>query len=109
MRQPQNRTRRDRKHWQTLVEQWRSSGANAKEFARTHGLSATSLYYWSSVLSRAAPAPLPKLLPVRMAAQIARSSELELWVGAAHVRFDEGTSPAYVGALARVLLEATAR
>jgi transposase-like protein len=109
MRKPEKRVRRDRKQWQTLVEEWRSSGANAKEFARTHGLSTTSLYYWSSVLSRAAPAPMPKLLPVRVAAQVARSSELELWVGPARVRFDEGTSPAYVGALARALLEANAR
>jgi transposase-like protein len=109
MKKPEKRTRRDRKQWQALVDEWRSSGANAKEFARRHGLSATSLYYWSSVLSRAARAAMPKLLPVRVAAQIARSSELELWVGPARVRFDEATSPTYVGALARALLEATTR
>jgi hypothetical protein len=107
MKKPENRTRRDRKQWQALVDEWRAGGAKAKEFARSRGLSATSLYYWSSVLSRGAP--MPKLLPVRMAPQIARSSELELWVGPARVRFDEGTSPAYVGALARALLEASAR
>jgi len=30
--------------------QWRSSGAKAPEFARLHGLKASNLYYWSSVL-----------------------------------------------------------
>jgi hypothetical protein len=109
MKKSEKRARRDRGQWQALVDEWRSSGANAKEFARTRGLSTTSLYYWSSVLSRAVLAPTPKLLPVRLAPQIARSSELELCVGPARVRFDEETSPTYVGALARALLEATAR
>lgn len=102
--------RRDREQWRSLVEEWRRSGATAKEFANSRGLSATSLYYWSSVLARATRAPAAKLLPVRVAPSVAQcAAELELAIGPARVRFDEGTSPAYVAALVRALLEASTR
>lgn len=108
MKKTDKRTRRSRAQWQALVEEWRGSGVKANEFALSRGLSTTSLYYWSSVLARAAP-PTPKLLPVRVAPQLARSFDLELAVGPARVRFEQGTAPAYVGALARALLEAASR
>jgi hypothetical protein len=109
MKKAGKHTRRNREQWQALVEEWRGSGVKANEFALSRGLSTTSLYYWSSLLARTAQAPTPKLLPVRVAPQAARSFDLELAVGPARVRFEEGTAPAYVGALARALLEATSR
>ena len=112
MKKSEKCTRLDREQWRTLVSEWRSSGTKAQEFARTRGLKPANLYYWSSVLARAAepaPAPMPKLLPVRVTSQTPRSPAVELAVGPTRVRFEEGTSPSYVAALARALLEATSR
>jgi hypothetical protein len=110
MKKSEKRTRLDREQWRTLVSEWRSSGTKAQEFARTRGLKPANLYYWSSVLARAAePAPVPKLLPVRVTPQVSRSPAVELAVGPTRIRFEAGTSPSYVAALARALLEATTR
>jgi hypothetical protein len=89
-----------------LVDEWRASGKPMKEFAGERELSANCLSYWSSTLQREPRrAPAPRLLPVRVSA----SSEvvapgLELVVGPLRLRFEGGSSPAYVAAVARALL-----
>lgn len=77
-----------------------------KDFARERGVSANSLSYWSSTLKREPrKPPMPKLLPVRVApAMDVTSPGLELSVGPLRLRFDGGTSPAYIAAVARALL-----
>ncbi len=76
-----------------------------KDFARQRGISANSLSYWSSTLRREPRTVTPKLLPVRVSpvAEMAAPG-LELLVGPLQLRFDGGTSPAYVAAVARALL-----
>jgi hypothetical protein len=107
MKKSEKRERRSREQWRCLVEAWRGSGTPAKEFARSQGLSTTSLYYWSSVLTRGSAASVPKLLPVRVATSVVRSSSLELAVGPLRLRFEDSASPRYVASLARALLEAS--
>jgi transposase len=43
---------RGAEHWAQLVAQWRQSGLTASAFAHKHGVSRTSLYWWSSELKR---------------------------------------------------------
>jgi hypothetical protein len=108
MRKSKRAQRRSRDEWRVLVGEWKVSGAPAREFADRRGLSASSLLYWSSVLRREAPArPLPKLLPVRVTPAVdAPERALELVVGPLRVRFEGGTTPAYVAAVARALMDA---
>ncbi len=39
-------------HWRTVVREQESSGRTVKEFARSRGLSAATLYWWRSALGR---------------------------------------------------------
>lgn len=63
--------------WQKRVEQWKSSGMSAAEFAERHGWRARQLYWWSwklgtssSTSRRGEPAPTlpkePRFLPVHV-------------------------------------------
>jgi len=106
MKKIEERVRRDREQWSALVAEWRASGVQGREFARLKGLSASSLYYWSSVVGRQLEHRAPRLLPVELATS-ARPVRLELVVGAARIRFEETTSPAYVAELARALTAST--
>jgi hypothetical protein len=90
--------RRDRNEWRALVAEWRASGAQASEFARRRGLKVANLYYWSSVLGREAK-PAARLVPVQLAPSTLRTAELELVVGAARIRFQEGARPTYIAAV----------
>jgi len=45
-------TKKTEARWRALVREQESSGESVKEFARTRGLSAASLYWWRSVLGR---------------------------------------------------------
>jgi transposase-like protein len=97
--------RRGREEWRGLVHEWRASGMRMKDFARQRGISASSLAYWSSTLGREPRKTAPKLLPVRVspAAEMVAPG-VSLLVGPLQFRFDGGTSPAYVAAVARALL-----
>lgn len=108
MKKPGRRANRGREQWQALVAEWKASGSTAKEFARVHDLSASSLFYWSSTLQREAPPTreAARLVPVRVTAPVhASRAELEFAVGLLRVRFDSGAPPRYVAALAQALLE----
>ena len=79
-----------------------------KEFAGERELSANCLSYWSSTLGREPrKTPSARLLPVRVSpnAEVA-SPGLELVVGPLRLRFESGSSPSYVAAVARALLTA---
>ena len=45
-------TRKTEIRWRVLVREQESSGMSAKEFARSRGLSAATLYWWRSELGR---------------------------------------------------------
>jgi len=109
MKKTEKRGRRSREAWRNLVSQWRSSGAKAPEFARLHGLKASNLYYWSSVLGREEAKPSARLVPVQLASREVPSMATELAVGGVRVRFEDLPPPSYVAALSRALLEASAR
>jgi hypothetical protein len=106
MKKSEGRPRRDRAQWSALLSEWRASGVTGREFARLKGLKVANLYYWSSTLGRQVDQPerqAPKLLPVELTTNMARPARLELLVGAARIRFEEGASPAYVAELVRAL------
>jgi hypothetical protein len=108
MKKGARRAGRDRDSWRALVADWRASGERAADFARRRGLKVASLYYWSSVLGRENE-PAARLVPVHLAPSVAPTViACELVVGRTRVRFQEGTSPSYVAALARALVEAAA-
>jgi len=108
MRKRERAPRRSRAQWRVLVDEWKASGVPAREFARARDLSTSSLQYWSSMFRRETPPrATPKLLPVRVTnAADVQERALELVVGPVRVRFEGGTSPTYVAAVARSLLDA---
>lgn len=98
---------RSRDEWRSLVQAWKASGTTAKAFSEAQGLNTASLFYWSSVFKREVTnEAAAKLLPVRVSPVDVRRPAMELRVGPTRVRFEGGTSPGYVAALARALLEA---
>ena len=52
--------------WRALVRDQESSGRSVKEFAEARGLSAATLYWWRSALSRRAGSSRPRLAEVRV-------------------------------------------
>ena len=107
MKKSERRPRGTREQWCAIVEAWRSSGCRELS-SHECGLSASSLYYWSSMLPQEqAPA---RLIPVRVTSTTAtHGAEFVLEVGRVRVRFDGDVAPAYVAALAHALLEVSAR
>lgn len=78
-----------------------------KEFAGERELSANCLSYWSSTLKREPRRATPRLLPVRVSTSAeAATPGLELVLGPLRLRFEGGSSPAYIAAVARALLMA---
>jgi hypothetical protein len=98
---------RGREEWRILVQAWKAGGSTARAFSEAQGLNMASLFYWSSMFKREKRSePAAKLLPVRVSPVEVRRPAMELRVGPTRVRFEGGTSPGYVAALARALLEA---
>jgi hypothetical protein len=109
MKKSERAPRRSREQWRGLVAEWKSSGRSARDFAVARDVKVESLQYWSRVLGRDAAARGPKLLPVCVtpaAETVVRS--LELVLGPLRVRFEGGTPPSYVAAVAHALLHAGA-
>jgi hypothetical protein len=77
--------------WPARVEAWRSSGMSAGEFCKGREYSATTLYWWSSQLKRAAARALrgqrmPMARVMRKADKpSAKSSPIVVQVGQARV------------------------
>lgn len=89
---------RGKQFWERLVREV-AAGGSRTAVARRHGVSQTWLGKWCRELGGAPRAAT--LLPVRVVEEHPR--RLELAVGALSVRFEEGTDPEYVAALARAL------
>ena len=88
-----------------LVTRWRMSGESRAAFARRHGVSGWSFWYWCRKLSDTAPAQTatPRFVPVRVTHEAeAPSMEIVLADGA-RVRVREGTSVEWVRAVVMAL------
>jgi len=76
-----------------------------KAFAAERGVSVNCLSYWSSTLQREARLDRStRLLPVKVTPSEEPSPGLLLMVGPLRLRFEGGTSPTYIAAVARALV-----
>lgn len=92
--------RRSRQEWKQIVLEWQRSGLRKAQFARRHGLNATTLGFWCWTLKadlEAAP-PRLQLLPVQTvpvaghagAASDAQRAIIDLTGGALRIEFSLG-------------------
>lgn len=88
--------------WAELVAEL-EAGATPADVARRHRVRETTLRWWRTQL-RHAPA-VPRLLPVLSVPTIA-TRHLEIAVGGAVLRVEQGTDVEYVAALARAMARA---
>ena len=76
-------TEPDRSRWREHVSAWRASGLAAHAFAKTLGVHASTLYYWSQRVSGAAPkrrslpSPAPRLARVERTSVARRDVVIE--------------------------------
>lgn len=100
------RPKRSRAEWTKVVAKYRASGLTAEVFAARHDLNVSTLRWWSAEIGSASacvPA-LRELVVEREVGSADRSFELTL--GAIGLRFEVGTDPRYVAAVAAALVEA---
>lgn len=101
--------RRSEQWWTKAIRRWRRSQLTAREFAEREGIALSTLYWWSSKVSRATRAeresakPVPLEVRVEAAPQMGPAVSIEVVFGEAVVRVPTGTDPAYVAALVRAL------
>ena len=90
-----------------LVARWRTSGGSRAAFARRHGVSGWSFWYWCRKLSETTPPrTAPMFVPVRVTPEAeAPSIEIVLSDGA-RVRVREGTPVEWVRAVVMALRSA---
>ena len=89
-----------------LVTRWRTSGESRAAFARRHGVSGWSFWYWCRKLSATAPAQTaaPMFVPVRVTQEAAAPAIEIVWLSdGARVRVREGTSVEWVRAVVMAL------
>lgn len=77
------------------------AGAAPGDVARRHKVRETTLRWWRTELRRSAPGP--RLLPVIAGPAERTARHVEIAVGGAVLRFEEGTDIGYVAALARAV------
>jgi transposase-like protein len=94
--------RHPRAFWLGLVGEVRG-GATVADVARRHRVRETTLRWWRTQLREVAVAPGPRLLPVVADAPLAAVRHVEIAIGRAAMRVEEGTDVGYVAALARAL------
>ena len=101
------RAKRSRDEWAAEVARFRVSGQTAEVYAARHGLNVWTLRWWSSRIGTVAPAAGVSLreIVVEQAAS-EPSSNFELLLGGITLRFEVGTDPRYVAAVAAALAEA---
>lgn len=104
------RAKRSRAEWSKVIGRYRASGQTADVFARRNGLNVSTLRWWSAELGKGS-IPEDDALGVRevvVAPRVAlgRDGTFELVLGALSIRFEVGTDPVYVAAVAAVLVEA---
>lgn len=89
--------RHPRSFWVGLVAEV-EGGRDVDEVARRHKVNAGTLRWWRTQLRGR-----PRLLPVVTVAAQQAPRRIEIGVGGALVRVEEGTDVAYIAALARAL------
>jgi transposase-like protein len=92
--------RHPRAFWVELVAEL-EAGAATGDVARRHKVRETTLRWWRTQLRR--PATGPRLLPVVAGPAARAGRHVEIAVGDAVLRFEEGTDVGYVAALARAV------
>lgn len=104
------RRKRTRAEWTKVIARYRASGQTAEVFAAKHGLTLSTLRWWSSELRSTRPATSTDRVEVRevIVAESARGNEsFEIGVGPVVMRFEVGTDPRYVSALVTALIHGT--
>lgn len=98
--------RRTRNEWTKLVAEWRASGNTCKAFCSRRGIKPGRLKWWAWTLAsdaKLSKAPV-SFVPVRVSAQVAPNVVMfDLEVRDVRFRFEGGTDPRYVAALARAI------
>jgi len=94
--------------WAERVRAWRSSGKTASAFANEHGLTLSTLRYWTARLTRKPAAPamvrlLPKSAMGPQPAEPTPTADLVVEVGAVHVRVSRGFDPELLREVVRAL------
>ena len=109
------RTGKAARRWRRIVDDWRRSGLSARQYAQGRGISAQTLYFWSSRLgkqhseSAIATTPPPKFLPVALvetapAATREDSSALEVVLpGGEVIRVSPGADMHHLGRVVAAL------
>ena len=103
------RVRRSREWGTQTVEHGGKSGLKARADAEREGLSATSLWWWSSELGHGNRAKRGSTSPVALEVQLAepvafeRGAAVEIEAFGAVIRLPVGTDAAYVATLVRSL------
>ena len=91
-----------------LVARWRKSGESRAAFARRHGVSGWSSWYWCRKLSDPIPArtAAPMFVPVRVTQETDASSIEIVLPDGARVRVREGTPAEWVRSIVAALRSA---
>jgi transposase-like protein len=96
--------RHEKSFWVGLVAEV-GSGASAVDVAARYRVRVSTLRWWCSHLRRESAASGLRLVPVVTQSALP-SRHIEIAVGSAALRVEEGTDVAYVAALARALKDA---
>jgi hypothetical protein len=97
--------RRTRAEWLTLVSEWRESGKTAERFCSKLGIRPVTMKWWAWKFDGERVVPsTTELVPVRLATKpIVSAGMFELELRDARLRFEVGTDPGYVAAVARAI------
>jgi transposase-like protein len=92
---------KNRKDWERIVAEFQRSGATQGVYCRRRGVALSTLQYWIRKLRNTHAGPEVRLLPVRV--EHAADRAIEARVGDVALRFEAGTSPAYIAAVLQAL------
>lgn len=98
--------RRSRAEWLQLIDEWRDSGKSAERFCSKLGIRPATLKWWAWKIGagEAVPPTASALVPVKVATHLVPAvATFELELGDVRLRFETGTDPRYVAALANAL------
>jgi hypothetical protein len=101
--------RRNRAQWSALVSEYEASGQPAARFCARRGLEERTLLWWRWKLGseeQSMAQRTPRMLAVDVvesAVPADSDAEVVLEIGAAILKFKEGTSPEYIAALVGAL------
>lgn len=98
--------RRSRAEWLKLIGEWRAGGKTAEQFCSRLGIRPATLKWWAWKTDGehvAAPRGAA-LVPVNVASRlVAGVATFEVELGEVRLRFETGTDPRYVAAVAHAL------